>query len=125
MKIPFSPPFIDQHTIDEVIQTLNSGWITSGPKVKALEEECRQLSGTGACICVNSWTSVASLVLNWFGIGPGDEVIIPAYTYAATALVVMHAGATPVMVDVLDDFTIDPAELRRAITSKTKAILPV
>ena len=124
-NIPFAPPFIDQSTIDEVMDTLKSGWITTGPKVKALEEECRFFSASDACICVNSWTSGAQLVLKWLGIGPGDEVIIPAYTYAATALVVLQTGAQPVMVDVLDDFTIDPQKVKEAITSKTKAIIPV
>lgn len=124
-KIPFFLPYIDDDTIQEVVDTLKSGWITSGPKVKALEAACKNLSECNACVCINSWTSGALLALKWWGIKPGDEVIIPAYTYAATALVVLHAGATPVMVDVLDDCTMDPEKLRQAITTKTKAIIPV
>lgn len=125
MKIPFSPPYIDKNVIDEVLDTLNSGWITSGPKVKALEDELVKLTQTNAVVCVNSWTSGAILMLKWFGVKEGDEVIIPAYTYSATALSVLHCGATPVMVDINDDFTINPAKVKQAITSKTKVIMPV
>lgn len=125
MNIPFSPPFIDQRVIAEVMETLNSGWITSGPKVRALENEITQLTQSQTTICVNSWTSGAILMLKWFGVKEGDEVIIPAYTYSATALSVLHCGATPVMVDIEDDFTIDPFKVKQAITSKTKVIMPV
>jgi dTDP-4-amino-4,6-dideoxygalactose transaminase len=125
MNIPFSPPFIDDDTIEEVLGTLKSGWITTGPKVKELESEVVKLTGCQQSLCVNSWTSGAILVLKWFGVGPGDEVIIPAYTYSATALSVLQCGATPIMVDVRDDFTIDPQKVREAITSKTKVIMPV
>ncbi len=125
MKIPFSPPYIDQDVIDEVVDTLKSGWITTGPRVKALEEEVVKLTGVSNALCINSWTSGAILVLKWFGIQEGDEVIIPAYTYSATALAVLHCGATPVMVDVKDDFTVDVAKIKAAITEKTKIIMPV
>ena len=125
MKIPFSPPFIDNDIIDEVVDTLKSGWITTGPKVKALEEETCKLTGVSQALCVNSWTSGAILILKWFGVKEGDEVIIPAYTYSATALAVLHCGATPIMVDVNDDFTIDPEKIKQAITSRTKVIMPV
>ncbi|ADY51390.1 DegT/DnrJ/EryC1/StrS aminotransferase [Pseudopedobacter saltans DSM 12145] len=125
MKIPFSPPFIDQAVIDSVMDTLRSKWITSGPKVKELEQEMLNLTGSRAAICVNSWTSGAIMMLKWFGVKEGDEVIVPAYSYCATALCVLHAGAKPVMVDVLDDFTIDPIKVRYAITERTKAILAV
>ncbi|MEJ6981361.1 DegT/DnrJ/EryC1/StrS family aminotransferase [Pedobacter sp. P351] len=125
MNIAFSPPFIDQSVIDQVLETLQSKWITSGPKVKSLEEEIIQLTGTKAALCVNSWTSGAIMMLKWFGIKEGDEVIVPAYTYCATALSVLHCGATPVMVDINDDFTIDPEAVKKAITSKTKAIIAV
>lgn len=125
MKIPFSPPFIDQSVIDQVMDTLNSKWITSGPKVKALEEEMVDLTGSKEAVCVNSWTSGAIMMLKWYGVGEGDEVIIPAYSYCATALCVLHCGAKPIMVDILDDFTIDPIKIREAITNKTKAILAV
>ena len=125
MKIPFSPPFIDNDIIDEVVDTLKSGWITTGPKVKALEEETCKLTGVAHALCVNSWTSGAILVLKWFGIKEGDEVIIPAYTYSATALAVLHCGAKPVMVDVNSDFTVNPEKIREAITENTKIIMPV
>jgi dTDP-4-amino-4,6-dideoxygalactose transaminase len=125
MKIPFAPPMINEAVIKEVTDTLASGWITSGPKVRLLESLLQEYTQLPACVCVNSWTSGARLVLKWWGVGPGDEVIVPAYTYAATALAVLHAGATPVMVDVNDDFVMDACLLRRAITSKTKAIIPV
>lgn len=125
MKIPFSPPYIDSDVIEEVTQSLNSGWITSGPKVMALEQEVSQLTGTERTVCVNSWTSGAILVLKWFGVKEGDEVIVPAYTYSATALAVIHCGATPIMVDVNKDFTIDVSKIEQAITEKTKVIIPV
>ena len=125
MKIPFSPPYIDEDIINEVTDTLKSGWITTGPKVKALEQEVANRLNVSNVLCVNSWTSGAILILKWFGVGAGDEVIVPAYTYSATALAVLHCGATPVMVDVNEDFTINPNKLKEAITSKTKVIIPV
>ena len=126
MKIPFSLPLIDTDVIDEMNDTLtNTGWLTSGPKVIALEKEIATLTTAKAVICVNSWVSGAMLMLRWFGVNYGDEVIVPAYTYCATALACMNIGAKPVMVDVLDDFTIDPLKIESAITSKTKAVIPV
>lgn len=125
MKIPFSPPYIDDDVIKEVTDSLRSGWITTGPKVKALEEEVCKLSGARRALGVNSWTSGAILVLRWLGLQPGDEVIVPAYTYSATALAVLWAGGKPVMVDSGEDFNISVEAIRRAITPHTKAILPV
>ena len=125
MNIPFSPPFIDDSVVAEVTDSLRSGWITTGPKVKALEEEIKAMSGAGAVLGVNSWTTGAIMTLRWLGVKPGDEVIIPAYTYCATALAVIWAGAKPVMVDVGTDFNITVEAIRRAITPKTKAIIPV
>ncbi|MDR3259745.1 MAG: DegT/DnrJ/EryC1/StrS family aminotransferase [Fusobacteriaceae bacterium] len=126
MKIPFCLPVIDKEVIDEMMDTLtNTGWLTTGPKARALEGEIRKFTNAEAVLCVNSWTSGAMLMLRWFGVGYGDEVIIPAYTYSATALCVMNMGAIPVMVDVKEDFTIDPANIIKAITPKTKAIIPV
>ena len=125
MKIPFSPPYIDEAVINEVVDSLRSGWITSGPKVKALEEEIKSFSGAKEVLCVNSWTSGAIMMLRWLGVKEGDEVIVPAYTYSATALAVLHAGAKPVMVDSGTDFNISVEAVRKAITSKTKAIIPV
>ena len=104
MKIPFSPPYIDESVKNEVMDSLNSGWITTGPKVKALEGEVMKLTGVKAALGVNSWTSGTIMMLRWFGIGPDDEVIIPAYTYCATAMAVMWAGAKVVMVDSAEDF---------------------
>jgi dTDP-4-amino-4,6-dideoxygalactose transaminase len=126
MKIPFSLPVIDDDVVKEMQDTLtNTGWLTTGPKTRALEDEIRKFCNASEVLCVNSWTSGAMLMLRWFGVGYGDEVIIPAYTYSATALCALNMGATPVMVDVKDDFTIDEAKLKAAITSKTKVVLPV
>ena len=125
MKIPFSPPYIDDSVINEVVDSLKSGWITTGPKVKALEEEICKLSGAKRALGVNSWTSGAILTLRWLGLKEGDEVIVPAYTYSATALAVLWAGGKPVMVDSGDDFNISVEAIRRAITPRTKAIIPV
>ncbi len=124
-KIPFSPPFINEDVEQEVLSALHSGWITTGPKVRQLEEAFNLKYGFKESIGVNSWTSGAILVLRWLGIKEGDEVIIPAYTYSATALAVLHAGGTPVMVDVEDDFNISVEKIEKAITSKTKAIIGV
>lgn len=125
MKIPFSPPYVNDDIINEVVDSLKSGWITTGPKVKALEGEIKNYSGAKEVLCVNSWTSGAIMMLKWLGIREGDEVIVPAYTYSATALAVYHAGGTPVMVDSTEDFNISVAGIRKAISPKTKAILPV
>ena len=125
MNIPFSPPYIDKAVINEVVDSLRSGWITSGPKVKALEEEIKVFSGAKEVLCVNSWTSGAIMMLRWLGVKAGDEVIVPAYTYSATALAVLHAGAKPVMVDSGTDFNISVEAIRNAVTPKTKAIIPV
>lgn len=125
MKIPFSPPYIDEAVINEVVDSLRSGWITSGPKVKALEEEIRVFSNAQEVLCVNSWTSGAIMMLRWLGVTEEDEVIVPAYTYSATALAVLHAGAKPVMVDSGEDFNISVEAIRKAITPRTKAIIPV
>ena len=125
MKIPFSPPYIDDKVINEVVDSLKSGWITTGPKVKALEEEIGRISGVKNVLCVNSWTSGAILMLRWLGLEPGDEVIVPAYTYSATALAVLWAGGKPIMVDSQEDFNISVKAIKEAITEKTIAIIPV
>lgn len=125
MNIPFSPPYIDEDVIKEVVSSLESGWITTGPKVKALEEEIKNFTQAKEVLCVNSWTSGAIMVLRWLGVKEGDEVIVPAYTYSATALAVIHAGATPVMVDTCEDFNISIEAIEKAITPRTKAIMPV
>jgi dTDP-4-amino-4,6-dideoxygalactose transaminase len=125
MKIPFSPPYIDNDVKLEVLSALESGWITSGPKVLELERLVAEQTGVSHVACCNSATSGLMLLLHWYGVTKGDEVIIPAYTYAATALVVVHLGARPVMVDCNEDFNINLEEVRKKITSKTKAIIPV
>jgi len=124
--IPFSPPRIDQLIIDEVIDTLKSGWITTGPKTKLFEKRLSEYYNAPATLCLSSATAGLELMLRWFGVGPGDEVIVPAYTYCATANVVVHCGATPVMVDVnAHDFNIDISKVKEAITPRTKVIMPV
>lgn len=124
--IQFSPPHIDQKIIDEVIDTLKSGWITTGPKTKLFEKKLTALNGNKSTICLNSATAGLELVLRWFGVKEGDEVILPAYTYSATANVVIHCGAKPVFVDINQkDFNISVACIKKVITSKTKVIIPV
>ncbi|MCD4734612.1 MAG: DegT/DnrJ/EryC1/StrS aminotransferase family protein [Bacteroidales bacterium] len=125
MKIPFSPPRIDDKIINEVADTLRSGWITTGPKTEKFERMLTEYAGHQATVCLNSATSGLEMVLRWFGVGEGDEVILPAYTYAASANVIVHCGATPVFIDAKDDFNIDVNEINKRITSKTKVILPV
>ncbi|MEO6166067.1 MAG: DegT/DnrJ/EryC1/StrS family aminotransferase [Chitinophagales bacterium] len=124
--IPFSPPHINDAIINEVVDTLRSGWITTGPKTKLLEKEIAAYVSAEQVLCVNSATAGLELVLRWFGVKEGDEVILPAYTYSATANVVIHCGAKPVLVDVNEeDFNISVEKIREAITSKTKVIMPV
>jgi dTDP-4-amino-4,6-dideoxygalactose transaminase len=124
--IPFSPPRIDQKIIDEVTNALKSGWITTGPRTKLFEKKITEYCGNKSTVALNSATAGLELVLRWFGVGPGDEVILPAYTYCATANVVIHCGATPVFVDVnSDDFNISVQEVEKAITNRTKVIMPV
>jgi dTDP-4-amino-4,6-dideoxygalactose transaminase len=124
--IPFSPPHIDQEIIDEVVDTLKSGWITTGPKTKLFERNLTNFNQNKATLALNSATAGLELVLRWFGVTAGDEVILPAYTYAATANVVIHCGATPVFVDSnADDFNISIKEIKKAINEHTKVIMPV
>ena len=124
--IPFSPPRIDQKTIDEVTKVLKSGWITTGPRTKEFEKQLSAYCGNRSTLCLNSATAGLEIMLRWFGVQEGDEVILPAYTYSATANVVVHCGARPVFVDVnADDFNISLAAVEKAITPKTKVIMPV
>ncbi len=124
--IPFSPPHISQKAIDEVVKVLNSGWITTGPRTKQFEKEITAYCGNKKTLCLNSATAGLEILLRWFGVEEGDEVILPAYTYSATANVIIHCGAKPVFVDVnSDDFNINLLEIEKAITSKTKVIMPV
>lgn len=124
--IPFSPPRIDQKIIDEVVDTLKSGWITTGPKTLKFEDNLTEYCGNRATVCVSAATPGISLILSWLGIGEGDEVIIPSYTYCATGNVVIHSGAKLVMVDVNEeDFNINVEKIKEAVTAKTKVIMPV
>ena len=123
--LSFSPPRIDQKIIDEVVDTLKSGWITTGPKTKLFEKKLTEYCRNKVTLCVNSATNGMELILRWFGVGEGDEVIIPAYTYCATANVIVHCGATPVFVDVGEDFNISVNKIEKAITTRTKVIMPV
>lgn len=125
MNIPFSPPHIDDAIIEEVVATLRSGWITTGPRTKLFEQRIAEYAGVQDVVCLNSASAGLELVLRWFGVNEGDEVIVPAYTYTATAEVVLHCGAKLVLVDVNDDLLIDPMKVRQAITPRTKAIIPV
>ena len=126
MKIPFSPPRMDQKIVDEVVDTLKSGWITTGPKTKEFERQLTAYCGNKATLAVNSNTIGLEVVLRWFGVQEGDEVIVPVYTYCATANVIVHCGAKPVMVDVnADDFDLSVENIRQAITPKTKVVMAV
>ena len=124
--IPFSPPRMDDKIIAEVTDTLKSGWITTGPKTKRFEKLLAEFTNVPSVLCTSAATTGLELMLRWFGVQEGDEVILPAYTYCATANVVMHCGAKPVLVDSLpDSFNIDPDKVREAITERTKVIMPV
>lgn len=126
MKVPFSPPDITELEIEQVVEALKSGWITTGPKTKALEQKIANFCGTDKAVCLNSQTACAEMALRVLGIGPGDEVIVPAYTYTATASVVCHVGAKLVMVDIQpDSLEMDYDQLEAAITENTKVIIPV
>ncbi|AHM57300.1 putative capsular polysaccharide biosynthesis protein [Peptoclostridium acidaminophilum DSM 3953] len=126
MKIPFSPPDISQEEIDEVVDTLKSGWITTGPKTKLFEKKIAEYCNTSKAACLNSATACMEMTLRLLGIGEGDEVITCAYTYTASASVIHHVGAKIVLVDSgKDSFHIDYAAIADAITEKTKAIIPV
>lgn len=122
----FSPPDITEEDIAEVVATLRSGWITTGPKVKEFEQQIAAYCGTSVAVCLNSQTSCAEMTLRVLGIGPGDEVILPAYTYTATASAVIHVGAKPVMIDCQPDcLEMDYEQVDKAITDRTKVIIPV
>jgi len=124
--IPFALPRIDQKIIDEVTAVLKSGWLTTGPKTKLFETKLTEYTGCKSTLCLNSATAGLELMLRWYGVGEGDEVILPAYTYTATANVIMHCGAKPVFVDVNEnDFNINISAIEKAITEKTKVIMPV
>ena len=125
-NIKFSPPDITQKEIDEVVDTLKSGWITTGPKTKLFEKQIAEFCGTERAVCLNSATAGLELILRILGIETGDEVIVPAYTYTASASVIEHVGAKIVFVDTAkDSFEMNYEELEKLITDKTKAIIAV
>ena len=124
--IPFSPPDMGDNEINEVIGTLKSGWITTGPKVKEFEKEIAQFCHTSQAVCLNSATACMEMTLRLLGVGPGDEVITSAYTYTASCSVICHVGATPVLVDVSKgSYEMDYDQLADKITDRTKVIIPV
>jgi perosamine synthetase len=124
--LPFNIPDITQAEIDEVADTLRSGWLTTGPKTKEFERRFAEYVGARHAVAVNSCTAALHIALAAAGIGPGDEVIVPTMTFCATANVVIHLGATPVIVDVeADTLNMSPRSLEAAITPRTKAVIPV
>ena len=124
--IQFSPPDISENEISEVVETLRSGWITTGPRTKQLEKNLAEMLNTEKCVCLNSQTACQEMALRIMGIGKGDEVITCAYTYTASASVIDHVGATIILVDTQkDSFEMDYDALEALITEKTKAIIPV
>ena len=128
--IGFAPPFIDEAAIAAVERVLRSGWITTGPETAAFEQELAQFVGAPHVVCGGSWTGLAGVVLDWFGVGPGDEVILPAYTYCATANVVLHRGAKPVLVDLpskadRDGLNITWDQVAPLLNHRTKVVMPV
>lgn len=125
-QIPFSPPDITEEEVREVADALRSGWITTGPRTKEFEKRIAEYCHTQRAVCLNSDTACMEMTLRLFGIGPGDEVITTAYTYTATASVICHTGAVPVLVDVAEgSYEMDYDALERAVTPKTKAVIPV
>ena len=124
--IPFSPPDITEQEIAAVAEALRSGWITTGPRTKELERRVAEYCHTARAVCLNSQTACAEMALLVLGVGPGDEVIVPAYTYTASASIVCHVGAKLVFVDSRpDSFEMDYDRMEEAITENTKAIIPV
>ncbi|MBQ8797166.1 MAG: DegT/DnrJ/EryC1/StrS family aminotransferase [Oscillospiraceae bacterium] len=126
MNIPFSPPDISELEIQEVAEALRSGWITTGPRTKQLERNIAAYVGVNRAVCLNSQTACQEMALHVLGVGPGDEVIVPAYTYTASASVVCHVGAKPVLIDCQpNSLEMDYDAVAAAITENTKAIIPV
>ena len=123
--LSFSPPDITQAEIDEVVDTLQSGWVTTGPKTKRLEGELADFCGTPRVACLASATAALECALRLLGIGPGDEVITSAYTYTASASPICHVGATPVLVDIAPgSYEMDPAAVAAAVTERTRSTAP-
>lgn len=125
-KIPFSPPDISELEIQEVCEALRSGWITTGPRTKKLEQKLAQYCHTDKMVCLNSATAAEELNLRVLGIGPGDEVLVPAYTYTASASAAIHTGATVRFIDCQENsLEMDYDRMEAAISEKTKAVIPV
>lgn len=125
-KIPFSPPDITEAEIQEVCEALRSGWITTGPRVKQFEQNLKEFTHADGVVCLSSATASEELNLRILGIGQGDEVLVPAYTYTATASAAIHVGATVKFIDCQkDSFEMDYDAMEAAITEKTKAVIPV
>lgn len=130
-RLPLSRPYFDGEELDELASVINSGWVSRGPKCREFEKAVEEFLGGGPdpglfCVAVSSCTAALHLALLALEVGRGDEVIVPDYTFPATAMAVMYAGARPVFVDVREDtYCIDPDEIRRALTPRTKAIIPV
>ena len=126
MNVPFSPPDIRDCDIEEVARALRSGWITTGPRTKQFEENIAQYVGSSRACCFNSQTACAEMALRMMEIGEGDEVITTSYTYTATASVICHVGAKPVLIDTQkDSLEMDYDALEKAVSEKTKAVIPV
>ncbi len=123
--LPFALPSIGEEEIAEVVDSLRSGWVTTGPKVKQFETDFAAYTGCDHAIAVSSCTAALHIALTALGVGPGDEVIVPTLTFCSTANVVVHLGATPVLVDVGEDFNVDVETFAAAITPRTKALVPV
>ena len=125
-NIPFSPPDMTEAEVNEVREAILSGWITTGPRTKEFERQIASLCHTDKAVCLNSATAAMEMTLHVLGIGPGDEILVPAYTYTATASVGVHVGATVKMIDSQpDSVQMDYDALERAITPRTKVIMPV
>ena len=128
--IAFAPPLIDESAIQAVERVLRSGWITTGPETAAFETELAAFCGVPKVVCGGSWTGLAAVILDWFGVGPGDEVILPSYTYCATANIVLQCGAEPVLVDLPpagedDGFNLTWDAIVPHLTPRTKVVMPV
>ena len=125
-NIPFSPPDMTEAEVKEVAEAILSGWITTGPRTKELERQIAEYIGVNKAVCLNSQTACAEMALRLLGIGAGDEVIVPAYTYTASASIVCHVGATLVFADVQpNSLEMDYDQVEKLITPQTKAIIPV
>jgi len=125
ISVPYSAPFLGQEEIEEVVDSLKNNWLTTGPKVEIFEADFTRFIGVKHAIGVNSCTAALTVALAALDIGPGDEVIVPTLTFCATANVVEHRGAKPVVVDIADDLQIDPAAVEQSISRNTRAIIPV